>query len=112
MITGKNYSLDRVSEFNPKIGETIEECNITQKFPNTVITVIAGLIFNRCNLVNCSVPADAIIIDCNTAQIDRCGNLNENYICDVECKHMVSKEEIKLDGVVVDTIYEYKDEVL
>ena len=105
-----NYSHARLSNWKPSNGDLVEGHNFTQKFPHTAIgTGITGLRFKRCNLVNCNIPADATVESCNTTQISRCGHLNDEYDCAVDCEHLVSSEEIRVDGELVDTLREYAD---
>lgn len=112
IIKNKNFSRSRLIYFRPSEGDVIEFCNLSQMYPHTNITEIAGLTFRLCNLVNCDVPADAVIESCNTTQISHCGHLHDDYVCPVECEHLVSSEDIIIDGVVVDTLREYEDILL
>lgn len=112
MIKNRNFSHGKLSEFAPKLGDTIEDCNFTQMQPDTEISTVKNLVFINCNLCNCRIPTGATTEGCNNMQISRCGHLNDGYTCEIECKHMVSKEEIKVDGVLVDTIYGYEDKVV
>jgi len=109
VIKGKNYSWTTQKEFTPQPGDEFVMCNFTQKYPHTAITEITGLIFRDCGLINCIVAKDSEIIDCNTKQISRCGNLNEDYDCEPNCSHVTSFDELEIDGVVVETIYQYAD---
>lgn len=107
-----NYFGDRISRCTPQNGDVLEGHNFAQVLPGTAIFEgVTGLTFRGCNLVNCVVPVDAVVEKCNTAQVDRCSHLHAGlpYTCEVECRHMTSKEEIVVDGVVVDTLYEYQD---
>lgn len=107
------YSHDLLSRWEPSNGDTVEGHNFTQKFPHTSIgTGITGLKFKNCNLVNCDIPADATTESCNNTQISRCGHLNDDYECVAECEHMINKEDIMIDGVLIDTLYEYEDKVV
>jgi len=110
IIKGQNFSHARLLEFDPQPGDIIESCNLAQMHPHTVITKVAGLTFRSCNLVNCAV--DATTESCNTAQISRCGNLHDGYECVTDCEHVTSFEEIMVDDVLVDTLYEYADKVV
>lgn len=112
VIKNKNFSRARLADFSPESGDTIESCNLSQMYPHTAITEVSNLTFKGCNLVNCDVPADAVVERCNTTQISRCGHLHDDYTCAVNCEHLVSSEDIIVDGVVVDTIREYQDEVM
>lgn len=108
MISGKNFSGPRIAEFTPTDGEVISSCNFTQPIPWTPISVgVSGLTFRDCNLVNCSPPSDSVIESCNTAQISR-----HTEDCLVDCEHLISSEDIIVDGVVVDTLRQYEDKVV
>lgn len=109
LITNKNFSLDRLTDFNPNPGDIIESCNLFQKYPHTKITEVVGLTFRMCNLVNCDLPADALVEGMKAYHISYCGHLNDGYTCAIDCEHVVSSEQIIVDGVVVDTLYEYAD---
>ncbi len=111
IIKNKNFSRGRLADFTPSSGDTIESCNLSQMYPLTGITDVTGLTFRSCNLVNCSLPADAVVENCNTMQANLCGHLNDDYSCPVDCEHLVGSEEIYIDGVLVETIYEYEDKV-
>ena len=106
-ITYKNFSLEHLAAFSPQPNDIYSNCNFTQKHPHTMITDAEGLIFQDCNLVNCDTPVSAVLVDCNTQQISRCGNLHDEYDCEENCSHVVDSDEIELDGVVVETIYQY-----
>ena len=64
----KNYSKQDPTCDN---GDMFEGCNLTQATPNTAICIgKTGLVFESCNLVNCIVPADAVVRDCNINQVE------------------------------------------
>ncbi len=108
MIKNKNFSGPLLANFSPANGEVIESCNFTQPIPWTLIAErVSGLTFRDCNLVNCLPPSDSVIENCNTAQISR-----HTEACPVDCEHLVSSEDIIVDGVVVDTILQYEDKVV
>lgn len=111
MIKFERFTGDKLADFNPHNDEVIEDCNLSQKFPGTEIaTGVTGLVFRRCNLINCILPPDATATDCNMSQVDRCGHLHEDYVCDeAMCKHCTGSEPIIVDGVTVDTLYTYQD---
>lgn len=106
-IEYRNFSLEHLATFSPQPNDIYINCNFTQKHPHTVITVVDGLTFQDCNLVNCDTPVSAILVDCNATQISRCGNLNADYTCEVNCSHVIDTDELEIDGVVVETIYHY-----
>jgi len=110
-----NYSGSSISKCVVVSGDTLTAHNFCQESPNTpILTGLARLTFVDCNLVNCLLPEGSTVVSCNTAQIDRCSHLHDflSYQCEVECRHMTSKEEIIVDGVVVDTLYQYEDKVV
>lgn len=113
IIEHGNYSLDRINNLNVSNGDTIRHTNLFQAQPNIPICQgITNLTFEKCNLGNCSVPADAIVIDCNTAQINRCAHLHPDWGLPSEpenCPHVVDTDEIWIDGELVDIIYHYED---
>lgn len=107
IIVGKNYSWTTDKVFNPQPGDIFVGCNFAQKYPFTEITAVTGLTFKVCNLLNCIVAEDSEIINCNIKQISRCGNLDDDYTCEVNCSHVVSFDELEIDGEVVVTVYQY-----
>lgn len=111
-ITG-NFSLGRLSNLEVSNGDTLLRCNFTQAQAHTAICEgVTGLTFEKCNLGNCDVPGDAIVTDCNTAQLNRCVHLHPNWGLpaeDDDCDHVVDTDEVWIDGELVDTIYHYKD---
>lgn len=94
-------------------GQTFESDNFEQAMPDTpIFEGVTGLVFKKCNLINCALPSDAVIVSCNTSQVSRCSHLHSGYgltECPEECSHMVEKNEINIDGVLIDTVYTYKD---
>ena len=107
-----NYSKDKVQSCSFTDGMILLQHNFTQLLPHTKIAEgIKNLTFKECNLCNCDVPADAKVIDCLHVHMSRCSHLHDDlpYTCKDECEHMVSKEDIVVDGEVVDTIYTYED---
>ena len=51
-------------------GDVFDGCNLAQAAPGTEIFAgLKGLTFTRCNLARAIVPADSIIVDCNTSQM-------------------------------------------
>ena len=108
MIKDKNFSGPRIASFAPVVGEVISSCNFTQSSPWTPIAVgYSGLTFRDCNLVNCSPPADSSVEGCNVIQISR-----HTEDCLVDCEHLISSEDIIVDGVIVDTLRQYEDKVV
>lgn len=100
-VKNKNYAYK-----NPECsdGETFEYCNFTQLVPNTeLFEDKTGLTFNNCNLINCKVPADSVIKDCNTAQIERCSHNHPELLkrglkqCTVDCKHRKSAIPVNME---------------
>lgn len=97
-------------------GHTFEHANFMQRVPHTSIFAgIIGLTFRKCNLTNCDVPLDAILIDSPNRHRELCANLHPRWVAkglptEVEnCVHVIDTDVVTIDGVVVDTIYHYED---
>lgn len=89
--------------------------NFLQLSPHTeILSGVSGLTFVNCNLTNCDIPQDAECIGCRPHHLSFCTHINPKLIerglteCEVDCEHLVSAEDIILDGVVIDTIYQYE----
>jgi len=113
----KNFSGD-LSGFvalNPQSGDIFEFCNFSQLLPRTEISdSYTGLTFRYCNMMNILLPADATIIDCNTAQIDKCSHLHPDAGLDEEvanCRHVVDTDEVYYDGELIKTFYHREDQL-
>lgn len=107
-----NYSGSRISQCAAVDGDVLQGQNFAQEQPFTPIFAGRfGLTFVDCNLVNCVVPDGSIVTGCNTTQVDRCAHLYAglSYQCEIECRHMATKQPIIVDGVEVDTLYSYAD---
>jgi hypothetical protein len=75
-------------------GDTFVSCNISQIEPATEIcSGKTNLTFRNCNLFNCRVPEDAIVVNCNTAQV----------------KIRQEKEELDFDGEEIDIVKETRE---
>jgi len=110
----KNIALPSVTN-----NHVFDGCNFSQAEPNTIIFAgVSGLTFRRCNLSNCQLPADAIIEDCLRIQKSFCSHIHPRWVdkglpeCDEDCSHLVETDEIVIDGVAVDTIKHYKDNLV
>lgn len=113
-----NIILKNFSYHNPDCvdGDTFESCNLTQAIPGTPIcSGVKGLTFKNCNLINCSVPSDAVIEDCNTCQVDRCSHLHPELVdsgliksCTEDCKHRIGSEKQSVDAIREDYIASLK----
>jgi len=116
IIKNKNYSLDRISNLIVSDGDTIEDCNLMQLTTNTSICAgITGLTFQGCNLLNCSVPGDAVVENCLIINKSFCSHLHPDWDltpCIENCSHVVDTDEIWIDGVLVDTIYHREDTII
>lgn len=95
--------------------DVVKDCNCSQKFPGTPIgSGKSGLSFFDSNLVNCAVPGDAVVSECNEAQIDFCYWLHDNLGLPVEvdnCRHVVDIDNVTVDGHT-QTFYDREDTVL
>lgn len=110
-----NYSQERLSLLNAQSGDIFKHVNFSQLVPHSsILSGIPDLTFIQCNLVNCDLPIDAIIDGGNKTQISRCSHLHPKWNmdqCVKNCSHVVDTDEIIIDGVIVDTIYHYKDTI-
>ncbi len=96
-------------------GLVIESGNFTQLFPRTEILKGKQLTISGGNFTNVKKQPGWTVEGGNWTQVSRCSHLHPHLVkeglpaCPVECSHMTVKDEIVLDGQVIDTIYEYKD---
>lgn len=106
----KNFSYRQPTLAN---GDILRDCNLSQAVPFTAIGAgVTGLRFEGCNLTNCELPADAVVVDCNRAQIDFCYHLHPELPLPVEtadCRHVTASDTITIDGQVVDVEYTRED---
>ena len=117
-IKGKNFSrgkLANLSQYSIQNGDTFEQCNFVQANLNTpVLAGYTGLTFIACNLMNCSVPGDAVIDDCLTLQKDMCSNLHPNWevtaSCGTQCRHVKEIDTVTIDSELIGTIFHYEDD--
>jgi hypothetical protein len=101
-------------------GSTIEGWNLCQKLPHTkIFEGVTGLTFRGCNLINCDVPPDATVIDCNRGQMEWCGNANPKLVergilaaCPEVCSHVNGTDRVSIDGVLVETLYQYENKAV
>lgn len=111
-----NYSHDRILTLNAKDGDEFIKTNFSQRIPGTpIMQGLSGLKFIQCNLVNCAVPEGSVIENGNTTQISRCSHIHKDWplpACPEECEHVLSVDEIEIDGVVLDRIYHRRDKII
>ena len=100
-------------------GDVFDHCNLAQAIPHTPICVgKTGLIFRECNLSNCDVPVGSVVENCNVHQVSFCTHLHPEAIadgvtaCSDNCEHVVSIDEIVVEGVVIDTVYTREDKIV
>jgi len=78
-------------EYDFKNGDVVENCNLSQLKPHTLVTNKA-VTFIGCNCTNVFAP-NATFTDCNHAQIDFCTNANPVWgemgldLCGPDCRH-------------------------
>ncbi len=99
-------------------GQTVDGWNLTQLQPHTAIGEgVSGLIFRNCNLLNCDVPADAVVESCLHVHKSFCSHLHPDWVahglpeCVENCEHVADTDEITIDGETV-TTNTYADEVV
>ena len=97
-------------------GQEFMLCNLTQMYPHTnPFGSAVNLVLTRCNLTNCDLPSGSVVNDCMRTQVSFCSHLHPKWIdkglevCATECEHMVDKTEVRVNTVLIDTIYEYED---
>lgn len=111
-----NYSFKNTIDIKDE--EVINSGNFTQINPNTEIMVDKTLTINGGNFTNVKKQSKWTVNGGNWTQISWCSHNHPEFIekglkeCPVECSHMISKENIIIDGVVIDTVYTYKDTLL
>lgn len=112
----KNYSRGKLSNLSVSNGDTFIECNFSQLVAGTEIAnSYTGLTFEKCNLMNCEVPGDAVVERCLTVEKSCCSHLHPGVgltTCSDNCSHVVDTDEIWIDGVLIDTVYYYKDTII
>ena len=98
-------------------GSVIESGNFSQLVPGTAIMVGKTLTINGGNFTNVAAQPEWTVKGGNWTQVDRCSHLHPEFVprglqeCVTECKHMISKDTIEIDGVLLDTVYVYENEV-
>ncbi len=97
-------------------GDKFTMYNLTRLQPHTAIFAgVTGLTFDNCNLTNCDLPPDAVIIGGQPRHREFCANLHPRWVAKglpseaENCPHVVDTDTITIDGEVVDTVYHYKD---
>jgi len=111
-----NYSFTDPGNAIPD-GSVIDSGNFSQLVPGTEIMKGKTLTINGGNFTNVVVQPEWTVNGGNWTQVDRCSHLHLDFVpiglpeCATECKHMISKEVIEIDGVVLDTVYVYENKV-
>lgn len=96
-------------------GSIINEGNFVQLVPDTEILVGKTLTINGGNFCNVKPQPEWTINGGLWISKDFCSHLHPQWIehglteCATECTHMISKEDILIDGVLIDTVYQYED---
>lgn len=109
-----NYSYQDPTPEQVPVGTVINDGNFSQVAPDTPIMVGRALTINDGNFTNVRKDPAWTIKGGNWSQVERCSNLHPrlvNYgltVCAENCTHATT-EELEIDGVVVETIYTYKD---
>ena len=95
----------------------IEGHNFTQGRPHTKIYEgYSELTFRNCNLLNCDVPSDSVVISCGLGHVSFCSHLHPKWLengfvfeCVESCEHLVSVDTITIDGILLNTQNHYED---
>lgn len=106
-IENKNFAFQNPAGIEN--GTKFIDCNFIQKQAHTAILAgVTGLIFDGCNLTNCDLPVDAVILSGSNKHKSFCYHLRPHWDLPVEndnCVHVVDTDTITIDGQVIDTIY-------
>ena len=109
-----NYSF-RNPDKEIEDGATITGGNFTQLVPGTEILVGKKLTITGGNWTNVKRQPEWEVTGGNWTQVEFCSHLHPNFVkhglkeCAKDCAHLVEKSEIKIDGVLIETIHEYAD---
>lgn len=100
-------------------GTIFERINFHRLIARTkIFEGITGLTFRNCNLINCSIPVDAVIEYSNNCQVEYCSNLHPEFIpfglapCVENCSHVIGTDTVQVQGATVATVYHYADKDL
>ena len=101
-------------------GDEVTGCNLTQAAPGTALLACAAkaIRFARCNLTNVAIDPAWTVEACNTTQISRCTHLHPELLdrgvspCADNCEHVADVDTVRIDGVAIETIYQYADKVV
>ena len=113
-----NFSKGRLAKLDSMTianGDTFEDCNFVQIDPHTeVLAGYTGLTFTGCNLMNCDLPGDAVVIGKPPRHRSFCTHLHPTKVgvageCAENCSHVSDSDSITIDSVAVATIYHYTD---
>ena len=111
-----NYSFTDPAEHFQN-GDVIESGNFSQLVPNTEIMASLTLTINGGNFTNVKKQAGWTVNGGNWTQTSRCSHEHPEWIaiglaaCATECSHMLNKDEIRIDGVLIETVYTYGDTI-
>jgi len=115
-----NYAFTAKNELpKAETGQVFEMLNFMQAVPNTeIFQGVEGLVFKKCNLVNCKLPEDAKVEDCLHIQKSFCSHVHPKWVekglpeCSDNCEHLTDTDEITVDGELIDTVSHYEDKLL
>jgi len=98
-----------------KNGAVIDGGNFFQLVADTEILVGKTLTINGGNWSNVKPQPEWTINGGNWAKSSLCSNVHPDFVprglaeCNVNCSHVVDVDEVIVNGVIVETIYHYKD---
>ena len=97
-------------------GATIEGGNFSQLTPGTEILSGKTLTINGGNWTNVAQDPAWTVNGGNWTQVSRCAHLHPNWVAKGlpadhpdDCEHVVDTDEVWIDGMLVETIYHYRD---
>ena len=100
----KNFSRTHINKLIANNGDVFIRCNFSQSVPHTeILTGVNGITFEKCNLMNCNIPVDAVKIDCLHIQKSLCSHLHQRRLdageiteCAEDCVHVDDDNSIQV----------------
>lgn len=118
MIKNKNFSGSSISKLGDvEDGEIFMYCNFSRHILGDLVIDASNVVFFDCNLTNCILSAGSSVQG-KKYGVNKsfCKNLHPEWDdlpdCKVDCEHVIDVDELFVDGLLVKTIYHYKDLII